>query len=187
MSILLASAPARPPHNQSGFTLIELAVVIAMVAILAALAVPSWTQLRARNAIRATVNDFNLSLQFARSEAVRLNSPVTICPSSDGVNCTASDYHDGWIVRVGPAANAAGQQILQDVLPRTQVTFITNAPGTFTFLPNGLPLTNFNDGASLEACPTAPGYETLGRRIVVNRTGRIRLESPEESPDVCAP
>jgi len=182
MSILLASAPARPPHDQSGFTLIELAVVIAMVAILAALAVPSWTQLRARNAIRATVNDFNLSLQFARSEAVRLNSPVTICPSSDGVNCTASDYHDGWIVRVGPAANAAGQQILQDVLPRTQITFITNAPGgTFTFLPNGLPLTNFN-GASLVACPTAPGYETLVRRIVVNRTGRIRLESP----DVCA-
>lgn len=169
------------PRTHSGFTLIEIMVVVALIAILASLAVPSWTQLLVRNAVRASINDFSLSLQFARSQAVLLNSPVTVCPSNDGANCTASDYAAGWIVRVGPAVNAADQRILQDVLPKDRVSITASHPGArFNFLPNGTPGNGFA-GSTVTITPAAAGFDTLTRRLCINRTGRIRV-----SEAVCA-
>ena len=86
---------------ERGFTLVELMVVISLIAIVTTLAVPSWRALQTRNAIRTLVNDYTLSLYFARSEAVRLNSPVTLCPSNDGATCTDSALENGWVVFVG--------------------------------------------------------------------------------------
>lgn len=176
---MATAAPTSKPIEQLGFTLIELMVVIALVAILAALAVPSWTQVKTRNAVRTAVNDYILSMQFARSEAVRINSPVTICPSSDGVNCTASEFQNGWIVRTGPRTNDPAQIILQDTLPRVLVRLNTTAAATqrITFLPNGLPASNFA-GATLEVCPSQPGFEDQVRRLTINRAGKITISSP---------
>lgn len=170
---------APSPSVQSGFTLIELMVVVALVAILATLATPSWTQMRVRAALRTAVNDFTSSLQFARSEAVRLNSPVTVCPSSDGANCTDTSYELGWIVRTGPQANAAGQIILQDTLPNRVFRLDSTAAAIrrFTYLPNGLPASNFN-GATLEACPQDANLAVLTRMITINRAGRVTLSNP---------
>lgn len=165
--------------NQFGFTLIELMVVVALVAILATLAIPSWTQMRTRNAIRTAVNDFNASLQFARSEAVRINTPVTLCPSDDGVNCTETEFQNGWIVRTGPRTNDAAQLILQDTLPRALIRIDATSAATrrFTYLPNGLPASNFA-GATVEVCPTTPTFDYMVRVLTINRTGRITLSSP---------
>ena len=183
MDIVYVSRHQRQSNTQSGFTLIELMVVVAMVAILAMLAVPSWTQLQTRNAVRAAVNDFSTSLQFARSEAVRTNLPVTVCASSDGVNCTDTEMQDGWIVRTGPQVNAAGQVILQDVLPRTLVQMDTTAVANrrFTFLPNGSPAANFA-GATMAVCPESPDFVDLTRTIVINRAGRANVASPGVCP-----
>lgn len=176
----------RTPHHQalavsvqSGFTLIELMVVVALVAILAMLATPSWNEMRIRAALRTGVNDFTSSLQFARSEAVRLNSPVTVCPSNDGATCTNTPYEQGWIVRTGPQANAANQIVLQDTLPNRIFRLDSTAVAVrrFTYLPNGLPASNFN-GATLEACPVDSHYAGLTRVITINRAGRITLSNP---------
>lgn len=154
-------------------------VVIALLAILATLATPSWIELRTRNTIRSAVNDFTTSVHLARSEAVRLNGAVTVCPSDDGANCTASPYHEGWIVKTGTADNVAGQTILQDILGKNGVRMdaTTAATRAFTFLPNGRPASNFA-GASLEVCAVPANLAHLTRRVVLNRGGRINLESP---------
>lgn len=166
-----------------GFTLVELMVVVALLAILATLATPSWLELLTRNRVRSAVNDFTSSLHLARSEAVRLNSAVTVCPSNDGANCTASPYHQGWIVKTGTAVNVAGQVILQDVLAKNGVRMDATAAATrnFTFLPNGRPANNFA-GATLEVCAVPANMAHLTRQIVLNRSGRINLTSP----NVCA-
>jgi type IV fimbrial biogenesis protein FimT len=172
------------PSRARGFTLVETMVVVAMVAILAALAAPSWNQLRARNAVRAAVNDFNASMQFARSEAVRLNNPVTVCPSTDAINCVDVGFETGWIVRTGAQANdPVNQQVLQDTLPRRSVRLGITGGGIprFTFLPNGLPAANFV-GATIAACPTDPGFGALVRTLTISRAGRINLAQPGACP-----
>lgn len=165
-----------------GFTLIELMVVIAIVGILAALAAPSWTQLMARNAVRAAVNDLNASLQFARSEAVRLNSPITLCPSTDASTCVNTGFERGWIVRTGPQVNAALQQVLQDTLPRQRVRMrVSVLQPALTFLPNGLPTGNFN-GVTIAVCPTDASLNAVSRNMVISRAGRMNLEQPGTCP-----
>jgi type IV fimbrial biogenesis protein FimT len=169
-----------------GFTLVELMVVIAMVAILATLATPSWTQLMARNAVRAAVNDLNASLQFARSEAVRLNSPITLCPSTDAISCVNTGFERGWIVRTGPQANAQPndppQQVLQDTLPRQRVRMgVSVAQSALTFLPNGLPSAGFA-GVTIAVCPTDVGFGALTRTMVISRAGRMNLLQPGSCP-----
>lgn len=166
-----------------GFTLVELMVVIAMIAILASLAAPSWRQLLARNAIRTAVNDLGASFQFARSEAVRLNSAITVCASSDGASCADTGFENGWIVKTGTQVSATTDQLLQDTLPRKFVRMAgsgTTYP-KLTFLPNGLPSTGFA-GVTIGVCPEDSNMNSLVRTMVINRTGRLRLEQPGMCP-----
>lgn len=165
----------RPEKIQSGFTLIELMVVVAMVAIIAALATPSWNAMIVNNRIRAAVNDWTQSFYFARSEAVRQNIPVTICASSNGTSCTASGYEVGWIVITTPPAPGA-RVILQDALPvrRASMTPSANAARAITFLPNGLPIGNFA-GARLTVRDNPAVDGSLSKYICIARTGRARV------------
>ncbi|MDO4227706.1 GspH/FimT family pseudopilin [Neisseria sp.] len=64
-----------------GFTLTELLIVIAIVAIMAAIAFPNMSQwIASRRAASQAEQVANL-LRFARGEAVRLNLPVYVCPA----------------------------------------------------------------------------------------------------------
>jgi type IV fimbrial biogenesis protein FimT len=82
-----------------GLTLIEIMVVVALVAIMAALAAPSFRDLIVRNQINSAINDLMIAVQLARSEAIRLNRNVTLCRSADGNACAAGgDWEQGWIV-----------------------------------------------------------------------------------------
>ena len=92
-----------------GFSLVELLVVVAMIAILGALAAPSFVDYGIRNNLRAIGNDFSSSILKSRSEAIGKNTCVTMCMSStvdaaisgtSGPKCTTSgdDWQVGWIV-----------------------------------------------------------------------------------------
>jgi type IV fimbrial biogenesis protein FimT len=92
-----------------GFTLIELLVTIALVAVLAALAAPSFTEFLIRNRTAAISNELLASITRARNEAVSRNTCVTMCRSVNGSACAASgtSWADGWIVFVNADCNAA--------------------------------------------------------------------------------
>lgn len=92
--------------KQKGFTLIELMVVIAIAAIMMAIAVPNFSEWIARRRVAAAAERVANIMRFARSEAVRLNKPVYVCPAKikkDGKhnlsgNCKASDAGSGFVV-----------------------------------------------------------------------------------------
>ncbi|PSJ79537.1 GspH/FimT family pseudopilin [Neisseria iguanae] len=66
--------------KQKGFTLIELLVVIALIAIMAIIALPNMSQWIASRRVASNAEQIANLLRFARSEAVRLNLPVYVCP-----------------------------------------------------------------------------------------------------------
>ncbi|HEY0680791.1 MAG TPA: GspH/FimT family pseudopilin [Steroidobacter sp.] len=83
-----------------GFTLIEAMVAIAVVLVLTAIAVPSFKNASAGSELRSAATDLVASAHLARSEAIKRNTPVTMCVSSDGENCaTSGGWEQGWIVR----------------------------------------------------------------------------------------
>lgn len=168
------------PVRQGGFTLVELMVVMVIVAVMAMIAIPSWRSMQVRNTIRTLVNDYTLSVYFAKTEAVRQNAPVTVCPSSDGATCTDSGLENGWVVFVG-MPDAAAPVLLQDTpaRPRVRTAFADNtlANRAVTFLPNGQPRATFV-GNTLFVCPTQADLDSLSRDVAMNRTARINVLTP---------
>lgn len=75
----------------SGFTLVELVVVLAIAALLTVLAVPSFTELIEGQRARAAASDLMIALAKTRSEAIKRNVNVTLSPKS-------GDWANGWQV-----------------------------------------------------------------------------------------
>ena len=109
MPVLLPAArraDARDPRHcpAPGFTVIELAIVLAIVAILVRVAAPGLSRLAARQALAAQSSEFMAALRFARAQALQRGSAVTICASAPGgpaLACQgsqAADWRGGWIV-----------------------------------------------------------------------------------------
>jgi type IV fimbrial biogenesis protein FimT len=80
----------------SGFTLIELMVTIAVAAVLLSVAIPSFRDLLARNELITVANAWVGALSTARAEAVKRNQSVALCGEDDlptsgiGSGCSAA-------------------------------------------------------------------------------------------------
>lgn len=92
-----------------GFTLVELMVTLAVLAILTMVAVPSFRDTIRRNRVSAASNALLADLRYARTEAINRGQLVSLCPSSDGSNCTADGtaWDAGWLVYTYPAGAAS--------------------------------------------------------------------------------
>lgn len=85
-------------NRQGAFTLIELAVTVALLSLVATIAVPALTDVIERNRQQAVMNQLQSLLQDARSRAVMNGKIVELCPSADGVNCV-NDWTQPWLQR----------------------------------------------------------------------------------------
>jgi type IV fimbrial biogenesis protein FimT len=88
--------------KQKAFTLMELLVTLSVIGILMGLAVPSFQSQMLNNRSLVLGEDFANAINFARSEAVKRSSRISICASNDGQNC-AGAWTDGFIVLVDMA------------------------------------------------------------------------------------
>jgi len=65
-------------NRQTGFTLTETLIVVGILGILAALAIPSYNETTARRRIIAAAEVIHADLHWARSEAIKRNTDVTV-------------------------------------------------------------------------------------------------------------
>jgi len=175
---------------QAGFTILELMVVVAIVGILMAVAVPAMGDFIRNGRITAAANDVMAALHFTRSEAIKRRQPVTLCTSANAIlasnlanpnaTCADSEFLTGWIVFEDLNQNGqreAGDTILLNHGPmNAQITAASSAdPFLVTYLLNGFALNP--NGASIALCDargnTPSGGElSSARGILVAVTGR---------------
>jgi type IV fimbrial biogenesis protein FimT len=168
----------------TGFTLIELIVTLALVAIIMTVAVPTFQEMLRANRAATDTNDFISSLNFARSEAVKRGRNVVLCKSTDGATCApAGDWTQGWIVFAdidNDATVDAGEAILRvhgaltggdTLVGSADVSdYISYSPDGVTRLIAGTPL-SVGTALSFGLC-SANQINT----IEISPTGRARME-----------
>ncbi|WP_158304085.1 GspH/FimT family pseudopilin [Cellvibrio japonicus] len=100
-------------HNK-GFTLIELMITVVILAIVAAIAIPSFNAQILNNRSVALGEDIVSAVNFVRSEAVKRATRVSICASNNGSSCTGS-WSEGYIAFIDTAASdKASTPVIQD-------------------------------------------------------------------------
>lgn len=112
---------------QQGFTLIEAMVVVALMAILAGLAAPSFTDTFRRYRVDATREDLIASINLARAEAIRTGQTVVLRRTNAcGVALANNqDWSCGWQVFADINNNNlldGAETVVQQVSVANQVT-----------------------------------------------------------------
>lgn len=164
------------PSRARGFTLIELMVVVTLVAVLSAIAVPGFRDLLLNQRLAASTSEFVAALSLTRTEALKRSQTVTLTPK------TKKDWSSGWEVKTAVGGVATTLRAFE-ALPAgvTVDTGLGNAfNGKVSYDANGF---SRNGDAYQMGC-VALKAET-GRRsaVVVSASGRLKVCDPDRKGD----
>jgi len=125
--------PRGVPGRQRGFTMIEALTVVAILAFLSAMAIPSMTAMVRNSKLRGASSDFFGDLLVARSEAVKQNCKVQV------VQATSGTWTGGWSVTSAAACSAGAVVLAQHpaLASDIQVTLAPTAATNITYGSNG--------------------------------------------------
>lgn len=127
------SLPKRFLPRKRGFTLVELLIAVAVLGILTALALPSFTQWIANTKIRSTTESILAGFQLARTEAVRRNGSVQVVLGTN-TGWTVTHVASGDVIQTRPATEGSDKISLVITVGGAPVA----AGGTGTVSFNGL-------------------------------------------------
>lgn len=172
-----------PVPRQAGLSLTELLLAIALLGIVTGFTLPSFRTLRLDAERSRQVNGFVQAIHLARSEAMKRNAVVSLCPSRDASTCAAGDtgWEAGWVLfenldRDSPAVRDDGEPLVQVYSPwhggrlrgnRTTLSFRSfgqaGVTATYTF------------------CDVRGS--TAARAVIVSQTGRPRVAARTAAGD----
>jgi type IV fimbrial biogenesis protein FimT len=181
-----------------GFTLIESMVVVAIIAILAALAGPSFQDMLQKNRLTAASSALQVSLNLARSEAAKRGSDARVTVAANGA---AGNWVNGWTVFADGTANAngsvaptadsavAGSEVTRlEIVSAQPSSLAFGSTGTLNYFTyngqgrlidvSGAGVVNrsawFSDGGSEKYC------------VIVNNSGRVRTARATAAASDCS-
>ena len=169
------------PALQEGFTLLECLVAVAVMAILTVLAVPGFRDLLVRRSVLLTAEALVGDLRFARSEAIKRGTQVSVCRSANGSACSPTgNWVEGWIVFVDRNTKGAvdpGDEVLRVQARQPQLESIASDnpasdKASFNFLPMGM---SGPAAQTFKLTPVAPAPSNSLRVVCVSSQGRPRL------------
>ncbi len=149
---------------QTGFTLIELMVAIAVLAVILSLAAPSFRQMLESQSVRATAFDLVADLTLARSEALKRGMNVTIgIPTSQG-----GDWSKGWAVVLGADVDDSSAETVSKKNPAGSGVTFTSTLDEITFRGDG----RVSSGTSQVKFGLKNSDESQQRCILLDLSGR---------------
>ena len=161
------------------FTIVELIICIALIAIVASIALPYFHEYRSKQEAKNIPIKLSQINRYARSQAAVFHQNIVICPSQDSLSCQANQWNKNMLVFIDKNKNRqvdTGEQILQiDVLNlkygnlswRGALSLPSVTYQAHTALPIG-------SNGSFYYCST---HLSSQQRIVLSKMGHIRIES----------
>lgn len=154
-------------HSERGFTLVEIMVVVAIMGILLAVAVPSVRDMMANQRIKSAAFQVITSSIFARSEAIKRGTTVAIKAVS------SNDLSTGWCVQLGSTATCSSSS------PSTLSLKIEKAQSnvTYAFITTAGPISFNRSGRLTDIVKveiTDSQLSSLKRCITVDQGGNAK-------------
>lgn len=147
-----------------GFTLVELVVTVAVLAIVLAIAAPAMTSWIAESQARSQVNLYRDMFTFARAEAISRGQPVRVKALND----------NSWVVGTGNPASCASATALRCFPAATDATVTSSiAAGGLVFTPQGQ-VSGQAAGTEVTVTLAFSEYCNANRVISINGIGRVR-------------
>lgn len=175
------SRQASPKHQQSGFTLVELMITVAVIAILIGIGFPSFSATLRSSRVTTHANNIIATFSLARTEAIKSSGASGVCPSANGTSCGGA-WNSGWIVfdDVNNNGTADAGEVARAIGGNSSLTVTTGGGlvSPILFSSRGLPTTAV-PASGVAAftvqpmdCPT--GVDAV-RKFFLNATGQIRM------------
>ena len=134
-------------HKQKhlGFTIIEMIITVALLAVMLAVAVPGFANFFQSNNLATTSNRFVSSIMLTRSEAVSRNATVIMCnTNAANTQCATNGlWESGWAVWVdldnGGLSDIDANELIQteEAMPAGYTLRATTYSNIITFAPTG--------------------------------------------------
>lgn len=150
------------PSNR-GFSLIELMIAIAVMAIMAAVGIPAYQTMVLNNRIATTTNNMLGLLQMARSEAITQRRTITVCPSSNMTSCDAGAAWHGGIIML------EGANLLRTLPAAAQGVEILSASTQVSYMSTG----RLNGGDPAFSIEDDRGVGAASRVVCINLLGQV--------------
>lgn len=172
----------------SGFTLLELMISIAILAISLSLAVPAMGDFIQNQRLRSDSGRLHMDLLYARSMAINQGQQIIICPSSDGSACHSEpNWELGWFVFIDSNNDRAYQQTEQLLRIATAMETLSASSSihrrNIRFFPDG---SAAGSAATITICD--PRGIKFARALIIANSGRVRqiLHSDQSIGLVCS-
>ncbi|HKR77335.1 MAG TPA: GspH/FimT family pseudopilin [Rhodanobacter sp.] len=174
-----------PAGRQRGVTLIEQVMVVAILGVMAAIAMPSLASLLQRNQVQVAQTEFIAALQHARGSAVLSGKPTLFCPSRDGAHCSGeTHWESGWLI--GHDRTRQGQPDAAPLRVRDGYDGIT------VLGDSGRQLTRFQSDGTASGTTNTLRFCRRGQAegalvVVISNSGRVRgAKASAEQAASCA-
>lgn len=178
-----ARRPAQTSRHALGFTAIELLIVITILAVLTAMALPSFGPMIERWRTNQAVNNITSTIYVARSEAIKRGGRVSVRKIANGTDgcsfaSTNQEWSCGWIIFVDTDDDGnldAGEEILQ-AFPMPTSVDITNSNNVASFRFDRWGRANDMNAVGFAIVPRAGGVASpAATAVCVSSGGRVRV------------
>jgi type IV fimbrial biogenesis protein FimT len=186
-----------------GFSLVELIIAVTVMAILGAIAAPGFLNFVRDNRLTTATNDLIGDMMLTRNEAIKRNTPVVICKTTDATvanpvcdGTAGNAWTNGWIVFVDTNDNGTRDSpggtlealvrlhtLLRDTMTLTPLAptgIETDIRNFISYRPSGRPL-SFT-GGTFKLCDQRGARSA--KSLIISETGQPRISDQKDSSGV---